>query len=160
MATNYIRKRPSIQNEKNGSQDKALWDSTSWKRRRWFYFIYSYYLCPTLQVGTKGQSKITNTKNVLEASQKDVMIDSVDGRRVGMEIEPESEAVRWSLKMRIVLVLCFGRYADWMVCQRLFWSRWQRNWSRTIFSVGLDTKDRFEAGLKFLSTLGHLWLLS
>ena len=51
--SNYIRKRLSIQNKKNWSQDRALGDPTSQKRRRWFYFIYSYCLCPTLQVRIK-----------------------------------------------------------------------------------------------------------
>ena len=109
VVTNYIRKRLSIQNEKNWSLDRALGNSTSQKRRR-FYFIYSYYLCPALHVKIEErQSKITNTKSVFEASQKDAMIDIVSkaalrSRRVRMEIEPESEAV-----MRSVSVLCFGR---------------------------------------------------
>ena len=53
VVTDYIRKRPSIQNEKNWSQDRALGNPTSRKRRRRFYFIYSYYLWPTLQVRTE-----------------------------------------------------------------------------------------------------------
>ena len=116
VVTNYIRKRLSIQNEKNWSLDRALGNSTSQKRRR-FYFIYSYYLCPALHVKIEErQSKITNTKSVFEASQKDAMIDIVSkaalrSRRVRMEIEPESEAGRRSLKTRrrAVSVLCFGR---------------------------------------------------
>ena len=40
----------------------------------------SYYLCPVLQVGTEeGQGKITNTKNAFEATQKNAMIDCVEG---------------------------------------------------------------------------------
>ena len=117
VVTNYIRKRLSIQNKKNWSQDRALGDPTNEKRRRGFYFIYSYYLCPTLQVRIKErQSKITDTESVFDASQKNAMIDIVSkaalrSRRVRMEIEPESEAVRRSLKTRrrAVSVLCFGR---------------------------------------------------
>ena len=60
-------------------------------------------MCPITQVRIKGQSKITDTKSVFEASQKDAMTDIVSktalrSRRVRMEIEPESEAVRRSLK--------------------------------------------------------------
>ena len=64
-----------------------------------------------MHVGTKGQSKITYTKNVSEASEKDVIVlmAALRSRRVRMETEPESEAVRWSLKTKIVLVSCFGR---------------------------------------------------
>ena len=115
VVTNYTRNRLSIQNEKNWSQDRALGDPTNEKRRRGFYFIYSYYLCPITQVRIKGQSKITDTKSVFEASQKDAMTDIVSktalrSRRVRMEIEPESEAVRRSLKTRrrADSVLCFG----------------------------------------------------
>ena len=110
VVTNYIRKRLGIQNEKNRSQDRALGDPSSQKRRRGFYFIYSYCLCPTLQVRIKErQIKITDTESVFKASQKNAMIDIVSkaaftSRRVRMEIEPESEAV-----MRSVSVLCFGR---------------------------------------------------
>ena len=55
-----------------------------------------------------------NTKSVFVTSQKNVMIDSLESsvnyRRVRIEIEPESEAVRGSLKtLRTVSVLCFGR---------------------------------------------------
>ena len=79
VVTNYIRKRLSIQNEKNWSQDRALMDPTSQKGRRGFYFLYSYYLYPTLQLRIEErQSKITNTESVFEASQKDVMIGSVE----------------------------------------------------------------------------------
>ena len=79
MVTNYTRKRLNIQNEKNWSKDRALGDPTSQKRRRGFYFIYSYYLYPILQVRSKeGQSKIAKTKSVFEANQNDVMIDSVE----------------------------------------------------------------------------------
>ena len=80
MVTNDMRKRLSIQNEKNCSQDRALGDPTSEKGRRGFYFIYSYYLCPTLQARIEErQIKITDTESVFEASQKNAMIDSVEG---------------------------------------------------------------------------------
>ena len=79
VVTNYIRKRLSIQNKKNWFQDRALGDPTSQKRRRGFYFIYSYCLCPTLQVRIEERhSKITDTESVFDASQKDGMIDSVN----------------------------------------------------------------------------------
>ena len=99
VVTNYIRKRLSIQNEKNRSQDRALGDPSSQKRRRGFYFIYSYCLCPTLQVRIKErQIKITDTESDIVSKA------AFTSRRVRMEIEPESEAV-----MRSVSVLCFGR---------------------------------------------------
>ena len=80
IVTNYIRKRLSIQNEKNWSQDRALGDPTSQERRRRFYFIYSYYLCPTLQLrNEEPQNKITDTESVFKASQKNGMIDNVEG---------------------------------------------------------------------------------
>ena len=91
-----------------------------------FTLFYSYCLCPTLEVKIRErQSKITDTESVFEASQKDAMIVSkaaLRSRRVKMEIEPESEAVRRPLKTRriAVSVLRFGRKADWKVCQRLF----------------------------------------
>ena len=79
MVTNYIRKRLSIQNKKNWFQDRALGDPTCQKRRRGVYFIYSYCLCPILQVRIEERlSKITDTEGVFDASQKDGMIDSVD----------------------------------------------------------------------------------
>ena len=72
-------------------------------------------MCPVLQVGTEeGQSKITTTTLAFEASQKSAMVDCVEAvlrsRRVRIEIEPESEAVRRSFRTRrtAVLVLCFG----------------------------------------------------
>ena len=44
------------------------------------FISFSYYLCPILQVGTEeGQGRITNTKSVFEASQKNAMIDCVEG---------------------------------------------------------------------------------
>ena len=36
----------------------------------------------------------------------------------------------------------------------IVWSRWQKSWSRTSFSMSLDTKGGFETGLKCLSTFG------
>ena len=76
VVTDYIRKRLSIQNEENWSQDGTLWDPTSQKWRRGFYSIHSYYLCPVFKVGTEDvEGKITNTKSAFEASQKNVMVD-------------------------------------------------------------------------------------
>ena len=47
---------------------------------RGFYFIHSYCLHPILQVGTEeGQGKITNTKRAFKASQKNAMVDCVEG---------------------------------------------------------------------------------
>ena len=44
------------------------------------YFIHCRDLCPILQVRTEeGQSKIINTESVFEASQKNVMIECVEG---------------------------------------------------------------------------------
>ena len=71
VVTNYIRTRPSIQNKKNWSKHRALGDPTSQKRTRGFYFIYSYYLCPTLQVKIEEQqSKITDTEIVFEKADQ------------------------------------------------------------------------------------------
>ena len=87
MVTDYIRRRLSIQNKKNRSQDRALGDATSQKRRRGFYFIYSYYLCPALQVRTgERQSRTADTDKVLEARQKNALVDTV-GLKV-TEFEP------------------------------------------------------------------------
>ena len=42
--------------------------------------IYSYYLCPTLQLrNEEPQSKITDTESVFMASQKNAMIVNVEG---------------------------------------------------------------------------------
>ena len=80
VVTDYIRKRLSIQNEENWSQDGTLGHPTGQKWRRGSYSIHNYYLCPVMQVGTEErQSKITNTKSAFEASQKNVMIDCVEG---------------------------------------------------------------------------------
>ena len=68
VVTDYIRKRLSIQNEQNWSQDGTL------------YHIHSYNSCSILQVGTEeGQDKITNTKSAFKACQKNAMIDCVEG---------------------------------------------------------------------------------
>ena len=91
--TNYIRRRLSIQNEKNSSKDRALGDPTSQKGRGGFYFIYSYYLYPTLQVRIKErQIKITDTESVFEASQ----IDSVEGRTWIQKSQNGDRARVWS----------------------------------------------------------------
>ena len=80
VVTDYIRTRLSIQNEENWSQNRTLGDPTSQKWRRGFYSIHSYYLCPVLQVGMEeGQGKIKYTKSAFEASQKNAMIDCVEG---------------------------------------------------------------------------------
>ena len=79
-------------------------------------FIRSNYLCPFLHVGTEeGQGKITLPK-VLSRRVKRMLSSIVSkavlrSRRVRVEIEPESEAVRMSFKTRksAVSVLCFGR---------------------------------------------------
>ena len=85
------------------------------------------------------QSKITDTESVLAASQKNAMsIVSkavLRSRKVRMEIEPESEAVRRSLKTR-------GELSQYCVLGDKL-TGWQRCWSRKLFSVSLDTKDRF-----------------
>ena len=76
----YIRKRLSVQNKENLPQDKTLRDLTNEKSGRGFYFIHCRDLCPILQVRTEeGQSKIINTESVFEASQKNVMIECVEG---------------------------------------------------------------------------------
>ena len=91
--TNYIRRRLSIQNKKNWSQDRALGDPTSQKGRGGFYFIYIYCLYPTLQVKIKEQQiKITDTESVFEASQ----IDSVEGRAWIQKSQNGDRARAWS----------------------------------------------------------------
>ena len=82
VVTNYIRTRLSMQNEKNMSQDRALGDPTSRKRGRRFYFIRRYCFCPALQVriGERQSKTKKNTESDFEASQKNVMIDNVEGR--------------------------------------------------------------------------------
>ena len=57
MLTNYIRKRLSMQNEKNKFQDRALGDPASQKRRRSFYFIHSYHLAGNNRRRTKQDHK-------------------------------------------------------------------------------------------------------
>ena len=73
---------------------------------------------PVLQVRTRGQSKITNTKCFWSKSEG--CHDQWCPRQclnivVSMELESESEAVR-SLKTwrRTVSALCFGRQANWI----------------------------------------------
>ena len=143
VATNYIRKRLSIHNEKNWSQDRALGDPTSQKRRRGFYVIYSYYLCPIMQVRTeegKARSQIPKafSRRVRRMLWSTVLKAALRSTNVRMEREPESQAVRRSLKTRELYIK-------------------KESWLEGVPKIVLIKMTKKLVRNNFLNTVGHKW---
>ena len=79
VVTDYIRKRLSIKNEENRSQDGTLGDPSSQKWRRGFYFIQSYYLCPKFADDTElyksnSPSEALTLSRSIEACISDIKV--------------------------------------------------------------------------------------